>query len=76
MIIYNCVKKYKLECEGCSWKKQLDAKKLLKIKESVFQIYPCESGESQHSAWITCCKAIDESGRRLNRIKGKENMPL
>lgn len=59
--------------KGVLGKKKLDQKKMIQIKEAVFQIYPCESGESQHSAWITCCKAVDESCRRLNRVKTKEN---
>ena len=52
---------------GVQGKNQLDPRHLLKIKESVFQIWPCETGETQSSAWTQCCKTIDEAVRRLNR---------
>jgi len=55
--------------KGVLGKKKLDPKRLLKIKESIFQIWPCETGETQTGAWNQCCKAIDEAGRRLNRKK-------
>ena len=57
--------------KGVVGKSQLDPKRLIKIKESVFQIWPCETGETQSSAWNQCCKAIDEAGRRLNKKKAE-----
>lgn len=59
--------------KGLQGKKQLDPKRILQIKEAVFQIYPLETGESHNSAWAACCKAIDSSNRSLNRppkVKG------
>ena len=53
--------------KGVLGKKKLDPKRMLKIKENVFQIWPCETGETQLSSWSQCCKAIDEAGRRLSR---------
>ena len=44
-----------------------------KVKEAMMPMYPCEPGEIKANAWVTCCKAVDESCRRQNR-KGKENV--
>ena len=46
---------------------QLDTSRMNEIKEAVFQIYPCGAGERMEVVWCACCKAIDESCRRLNR---------
>ena len=54
---------------GVLGKTRLDPRKIDQIKVVVFQIYPCGTGEKPQSIWRACCKAIDESCRRLNRNK-------
>ena len=54
---------------GVLGKTRLNPRKIDQIKEVVFQIYPCGTGEKPDSIWRACCKAIDESCRRLNRNK-------
>ena len=57
---------------GKNGKKKLSPKRVAKIHDAVFQMYPCSQKECPKAAWTECIRAIDESNRRLNR-KGKEN---
>ena len=57
---------------GKNGKRKLSPRKIQKIYQAVFQMYPCSHKESEKGAWAECIKAIDEANRRLNR-KGKEN---
>ena len=57
---------------GVLGKKRLSPRRLGRIKNATFQMYPCVSGENETATWTACCKAVDETCRRLNR-KGKEN---
>ena len=54
---------------GVLGKMRLDPRKIDQINKVVFQMYPCGTGEKPDSIWRACCKAIDESCRRLNRNK-------
>lgn len=57
---------------GVLGKKKLNPEMMLKVREATFQLFPCDTMENESHVWTYCCKAIDESCRRLNR-PGKEN---
>ena len=59
--------------KGILGKNKLSPTRLGRIKNATMQMYPCISGENEVTAWRACCKAVDETCRRLNR-KGKENI--
>lgn len=55
--------------KGVLGKSKLNTEKMLQIREATFQMYPCDTMENEGHVWNYCCKAIDESCRRLNRLK-------
>ena len=41
--------------------------RMKKVKEAMMQMHPCEAREIKVNVWVTCCKDVDESCRRLDR---------
>lgn len=73
------MRKERYQMSKVFWKKATDLGKLAQIREVTFQLYPCGYGENNDTSWRSCCKAINESCRRLNKTKEKlrkENIPL
>ena len=54
---------------GARKKLQLDPHRVAAIKETVFDLYPLEAGETEKVEWAKAVLAIDEANRRLNRSK-------
>ena len=49
-----------IKCETQIREEKLNRAKMLVVKNA-FNLYPLTSGKQQHTAWILCEKAIDES---------------
>ncbi len=55
-------------CTGSKGKGQLDPRRLLGVREAVFDKWPNKAGENEQNVWNReCIIAIDEACRRLNR---------
>ena len=54
---------------GSHQKHKLSPKRMLKIKNAVFEIYPLTQRETEKEAWADCVRAIDTSNRTLSRKK-------
>ena len=54
---------------GQMGKRKLDSDVMTRIEDATFRQYPLETGGKRKQAWRVCIKAIDESARRLHRLK-------
>lgn len=72
--LFSTEERRKSNVRGKLGKQQLDPTKMRQVRQATFQMYPCESRENEAHVWTYCCKAVDESCRRLNRGTLKENI--
>ena len=58
---------------GKNNKLKLSPRRIQRIYDAAFQMYPVSSKENEKNAWSECVKAIDGVNRQLKRRQGKEN---
>ena len=67
--LFSVLERRQCNVRGRQGKGQLDPEKVEYIKEVTFRMYPLEEDETERMAWNACIVAIDESNRRLNKLK-------
>ena len=71
--LFSVEERRKSNVRGKLGKQQLDPNRMEQIRQATMEMYPCETRENEAHVWTYCCKAVDESCRRLNRAKENVN---
>ena len=67
--LYSVEERKRSNVRGKLGKSKLDPSRLAIVRQTAFQVYPLATGEREETVWRHCIKAIDESCRRLNRVR-------